>query len=144
MRSAPPIALELRPSRRFELALLAAIVAALAACAYSGLPMALQLAAGVLVLLLGAHAARVQRAQAGLRLAIERDGAAVLRTRGGDDQALRVAAWACRGPLVTLRLAGAGVSRNLFLLPDSADADALRRLRVRLAQLDPPDRVRVG
>jgi len=36
------------------------------------------------------------------------------------------------------------VSRNLFLLPDSADADALRRLRVRLAQLDPPDRVRVG
>ncbi len=144
MRSAAPIALELRRSRRFELALLAVILAALAACAYAGLPLALRVAAGAVVLGLGARAAMAQRAQAGLRLSIERDGAAVLRSPGGGVEALRVDAWACRGPLVTLRLAGAGARRNLFLLPDSADAEGLRRLRVRLAQLDPPDRVRVG
>jgi hypothetical protein len=144
MRSAPPIVLELRASRRFELALALIVLAALAACAGSGLPWLAQLGVAIVVLALGLHAAAAHRAQAGLRLVVDHEGSTILRSRDGTEAALRLSAWACRGPLVTLRLSGAKARRDLFLLPDSADEDALRRLRVRLAQLGPPEREPVG
>ena len=144
MRSAPTIVLELRASRRFEWALAATVLAALAACAVSGLPWAARLAVAGGVLVVGARAAALQRAQAGLRLAIDAEGAVRLRARDGSELALQVQAWACLGPLLTLRLRGTPRSRDLFLLPDSADGDAQRSLRVRLAQLEPPGREPVG
>lgn len=144
MKSAPTIVLELRASRRFELALAAAVLAALVACAVSGLSWGAQLAAACLVLALGARAAATQRAQAGLRLAIDGEGVVVLRSRVGTETVMRLGGWTCLGPLVTLRLSGAKPARDLFLLPDSADAEALRGLRVRLAQLGPPEREPVG
>lgn len=53
------------------------------------------------------------------------------------------------GPLVALDFVAAGRSHRIALWPDSADPDALRRLRIRLARTqrgdgDSPDRRAVG
>ncbi len=124
--------IELKPSRRLGLLLAGMLLLALAAVALAALPGGLQLALGMMVAGLGAWAWR--RARPGGRLRIAADG----RLQCLDD----AAEWRdaeilgdsfVSSALIVLRYRTAGGQvRALTLLPDSAAADDLRRLRVSL------------
>lgn len=144
MRSAPPIVLELRRSRRFELALAAVVVAAVAASFASGLPRPWRAACALAVLALAVPAVRANRRQHGVRLRLGPGGAAHWLGADGGVASLQLRDWTCLGPLVTLRLGDGRLRRDLFLLPDSADAESLRRLRVGLRRLHAPAREPLG
>lgn len=144
MRSAPPIVLELRRSRRFELALAAVVVAAVAASFASGLPPPWRAACALAVLALAVPAVRANRRQHGVRLRLDPGGAAHWLGADGGVASLQLRDWTCLGPLVTLRLGEGRLRRDLFLLPDSADAESLRRLRVGLHRLHAPAQEPLG
>jgi toxin CptA len=136
--SAPPIEVELRPSRRVAAFLSLTHAAALAAAASLALGPELRaaLAATVLtgyivsfrrlVLGIGPGALRRVRWTADGRWQV-RDGA------GHEHEATLVGRPVVSDWLTVLRLRGAdGRERPLLLCADSADAEALRKLRVRL------------
>jgi toxin CptA len=124
--------IELKPSRRLGLLLAGMLLLALAAVTRAALPGSLQLALGMAVLGLSGWGWRRAAPLARLRMAA--DG----RLQYPDDRA----GWcdaAIEGDsfvstaLIVLRYRMAdGHLRTLTLLPDSADADDLRRLRVLL------------
>lgn len=124
--------IELKPSRRLGLLLAGMLLLAVAAVSLAALPGGLQLALGMMVAGLGAWAWR--RAPPGTRLRIAADG----RLQCLDD----AAEWRdaeilgdsfVSTALIVLRYRPAGGQvRALTLLPDSAAADDLRRLRVSL------------
>ena len=124
--------IELKPSRRLGLLLAGMLLLALAAVALAALPGGLQLALGMMVAGLGAWAWR--RACPQDRLRVAADG----RLQCLDD----AAEWRdaeilgdsfVSSALIVLRYRTAGGQvRALTLLPDSAAADDLRRLRVSL------------
>ena len=133
-----PVAIELRRSRWLALLQLTAALPAVAAPMRSGLSLWLQLPlciALLLTLLLslrrqgwcgGRLACRGLRWQNDRWLWIGADGRSLaLRLR-------RAVVWR---QLVVMQFVGAGGGRSLCLLPDSADADALRRLRLCLRNL---------
>jgi hypothetical protein len=136
--SAPPILVEVRRSRQYDIAVAGVTLAALVAVLASGLDVSLAYVVFAGVGLVALRALRLHGAQCGARMALGADGRVGLRLVGdAEARDVRLVDHALVGPLVALRLgAGAGL-RWLFLLPDSADADALRRLRVRLRGLGP-------
>ncbi len=136
--SAPPIVLELRRSRAFDAGLALAVLLALVAVLASALPVSLAWVVIAAIGLIAARALRAHRAQVGLRLGVGTDGQASLRPLDSAEAInCRITDHAMVGPFVTLRLGAGAPLRRLFLLPDSTDPDALRRLRVRLRGLAP-------
>jgi toxin CptA len=124
--------IELKPSRRLGLLLAGMTALALVAIRLAALPGAIQLALGAAVIALGGWGWR--RARPGARLRMAPDG----RLQCLDD----AAEWRdaeilgdsfVSSALIVLRYRTAGGQvRALTLLPDSAAADDLRRLRVSL------------
>ncbi|MDR2219149.1 MAG: hypothetical protein LBE24_01025 [Methylobacillus sp.] len=135
--NAKPVRLDLRPSRRLTWLLGGAVCAACAAIGI--LPISLWVKSGIVLFMLAASAFHIMRdARLALRssilaLEVSASGELSMLTR---EQGWRVAT--VRGdsfvtpPLTVLVLAPEGqrLSRYAVLLPDSADAEALRRLRV--------------
>jgi hypothetical protein len=134
VRSAPALALTVRPSVLLAAAVAATTLAALAAVLGCGVALPLKAPLALVALLLGVRAARQLQSQSGLRLLLQEDGLwRVLSSAdvGDDDQRYRLVEGSALGPLVTLRLvASGGPVQRIVLLPDCADADELRRLRV--------------
>jgi len=123
--------IEFKPSRRLGLLLLGVVTLALVAVGLTALPVALQLTLGVFVIGLAAWGGRPARPVARLRVAADGrlqclDGAMEWR-----DVDVLGDSFVSTG-LIVLRYRTAGRVRTRTLLPDSADADALRRLRVSL------------
>ena len=124
--------IELKPSRRLGLLLLGMAALALLAVYRATLPGALQLALGVAVI--GLSVWKGRRVLPVTRLRIAADGR--LQYLDDTDQWRDVEvlgdSFVSTG-LIVLRVRVADLSvRTLTLLPDSADADDLRRLRVSL------------
>ena len=130
--SAAPLCLEPSPSRRLAGWVLAAHMGAAAAAVATPLP------APVRGLLLAAAALSLVRAWPALarsvRVTWDREGRWWWEEAGRcREVALRPDSY-CRPARVVLRFQAEGWRSALVLLPDSLDAEALRRLRVRLLQ----------
>ena len=121
--------IELKPSRRLGLLLVGMLLLALAAVMLAALPGPLQLTLGMAVAGLVGWGWRQARPLARLRIAA--DG----RLQSLDDEwcdAEILGDSFASTALIVLRYRMAGKVRTLTLLPDSAAADDLRRLRVSL------------
>ncbi|MCL5059579.1 MAG: hypothetical protein M1449_03090 [Candidatus Thermoplasmatota archaeon] len=124
--------IELKPSRRLGLLLLGMTALALVAIHLAALPGTIRLALGMVVTGLGVWGRRRASPPASLRIAADGrlqclDGTAEWRDAEVEDDSFVATA------LIVLRYRMAGQHvRTLTLLPDSADADDLRRLRVSL------------
>ncbi|MBU1264720.1 MAG: hypothetical protein B7X82_06000 [Hydrogenophilales bacterium 17-64-65] len=121
--------IELKPSRRLGLLLAGMLLLALAAVMLAALPGPLQLTLGMAVAGLVGWGWRQARPLARLRIAA--DG----RLQSLDDEwcdAEILGDSFASTALIVLRYRMAGKVRTLTLLPDSAAADDLRRLRVSL------------
>jgi toxin CptA len=138
MTSAPAIGFEYAPSRWLRCCLI--VVAALAALAVilSGLPIGLKLAAVAVVAL--ATWQSLQRA-AGSPLAAAgwaAEGGWTLRTADHEDIAATLASFRVLGGFILLRLRTVERGMQVLLLaPDNSDPDIRRRLRMRLATVQP-------
>lgn len=138
MTSAPAIGFEYRPSRRLQRSLIAVAALALLALALCGLAgwLKLLLAAGVL----GATWFSIRRLTASPVQAAgwSPDAGWTLHLHPHQDVPATLASFRALGSLVLLRLrtADRGV-QVLLLAPDNSDADIRRRLRMRLATLQP-------
>ena len=136
MTSAPAIGFDYRPSR-WPVRLLAIVLAlALSAIASSGAPwwLKLLLAAGSLALATHAvrHASRTEIA--GVGLAGENW---TLYAANRSEVPARLASCRVLRTCILLRLKAAGRVHVLLLAPDNSDADLRRRLRMRLAAMEP-------
>ena len=138
MTSAPAIGFEYRPSRRLQQSLIAVAALALLALALCGLAgwLKLLLAAGAL----GATWLSIRRLAASPVRAAgwSIDAGWTLHLHPQQDVPATLASFRALGSLVLLRLrtADRGV-QVLLLAPDNSDADIRRRLRMRLATLQP-------
>lgn len=136
--SAPPIAIELRRSRRLAGFLFVSHALALGAAAYAHLPAvaAAAIAATVLTsfILNFRRLCQLEGRRAVRRLEWTADGRWRLTDGTGAEHDATLEPEPTVAPeLVVLRLRGAdGVTRTVLLLADSADPDQVRRLRSRL------------
>jgi toxin CptA len=124
--------IELKPSRRLGLLLAGMATLALAAVWLAGLPMPARMALGLATLGLTGWGWRRASRRECLRIAA--DGALQARDEARAWRDVEVLGDSFVSPLLIVlryRLAG-GPVRALTLLPDSADADSLRRLRASL------------
>ena len=124
--------IEIRPSRLLGMLYLGMSVLALTAIAYAAIPVALQGLLGLGVV--GASMARWRRKRGAERLRVDSDGMLQCQDEQGAWRDMQVQGetlvtlW-----LIVLRYRTVGTRRTtLVLLPDSASADDLRRLRVSL------------
>jgi toxin CptA len=138
MTSAPAIGFEYAPSRLLRRCLLAVAVLAALAVILSGLPVGLKLALVAAVALATwqnlQRAARSPLAAAGWAA----EGGWTLRTTDHEDVAATLASFRVLGGFILLRLQT--VERGvqvLLLAPDNSDPDIRRRLRMRLATVQP-------
>ena len=124
--------IELKPSRRLGWMLAGMAALALLAVGLAALPAGWQLALGAGVIGLAVGSAR--RAAPVTRLRIDADGGLQCQDAAGEWQAMAVLGDSFVSPaLIVLRYRdGDGPVRTRTLLPDSAAADELRRLRVSL------------
>ena len=125
--------IELKPSRWLGLLLLGMAALALAAIALAALPATIRLVLAVGVI--GLVAWRWRRARSACDLRIKGDGRLQCRDGQGEWRDIEVLGdTLVSTALVVLRyrIAASDGVRSLVLLPDSADADDLRRLRVSL------------
>ena len=123
--------IELKPSRRLGLLLLGVVTLALVAVGLTALPVALQLTLGVFVIGLAAWGGRPARPAARLRVAADGRLQCLDDAMEWRDVDVLGDSFVSTG-LIVLRYRIAGRVRTRTLLSDSADADALRRLRVSL------------
>jgi len=123
--------IELKPSRRLGLLLLGMAALVLVAVGLAALPVAVRLTLGVIVIGLAAWGGR--RACPAARLRVAADGQLQCLDDAMEWRDVEVLgdSFVSTG-LIVLRYRMAGKARTLTLLPDSADTDALRRLRVSL------------
>ncbi len=132
------LAVEPRPSRWLTLLQLAAALLALIAIARSGVAWPLRGAlAAVLIWMVWSSLRRQGRfgGRAPCRRLSWRDGRWLWVGADGRSTALRLRRAVVWRHLVVMHFAGPGGPRSLCLLPDSLDADALRRLRLCLRHL---------
>ena len=124
--------IELKPSRWLGLLLLGMAVLALVAIGRAALPVPVQLTLGVAVIGLAAWGGLRARLGTGLRLAA--DGRLQCRddTMEWRDAEVLGDSFVSTGLIVLRYRPAGGPVRTLTLLPDSAAADGLRRLRVSL------------
>ncbi|MHB1187708.1 protein YgfX [Thiobacillus sp.] len=124
--------IELKPSRRLGLLLLGMAVLALSAIGFAALPVALKLTLGAAVIGLTAWGWRRARPGAGLRIAADGRLQCLDDMSEWRDADVLGDSFVSTG-LTVLRYRTAGTPvRTLTLMPDSADSDGLRRLRVSL------------
>ena len=124
--------IELKPSRRLGLLLLGMTALALVAIHLAAVPGAIRMALGVAAIGLGVWGWRQARRTEALRVAA--DGRLQCLDDAGEWRDAEVLGDSLVSPaLIVLRYRVADKrARSLALLPDSADADDLRRLRVSL------------
>ncbi|MEI7038011.1 protein YgfX [Fulvimonas yonginensis] len=136
MTSAPAIGFDYRPSRLPSTLLAAVAVLALASIALSGAPWGLKTGLAIVVLASVARALRTlsRSGIAGVGLAGENW---TLYRAGQAEIPATLASFRILGTCVLLRLRTAEGVAVLLLAPDNADADVRRRLRMRLAALQP-------
>jgi len=123
--------IELKPSRRLGLLLRGMAALALLAVGLAALPVPVRLTLGVIVIGLAVWGER--RSRPGARLRVAADGRLQCLDEAMEwrDAAVLGDSFVSTG-LIVLRYRMAGKVRTLTLLPDSAEAEDLRRLRVSL------------
>ena len=123
--------IELKSSRRLGLLLRGMAALALLAVGLAALPVPVRLTLGVIVIGLAVWGER--RSRPGARLRVAADGRLQCLDEAMEwrDAAVLGDSFVSTG-LIVLRYRMAGKVRTLALLPDSAEAEALRRLRVSL------------
>ncbi len=142
MTSAPAIGFEYRPSRSLRRMLFLIAVLALLALALSALPAGLKWLLAAAVVLAATHS--VQRLAAGSIIAAgwSADGAWTLHMADREDIPATLASFRILGAFVLLRLLTTERGAQVLLLaPDNSDADIRRRLRMRLATIQPGEAV---
>jgi len=123
--------IELKPSRRLGLLLLGMTALALVAVGLAALPVPVRLTLGVIVIGLAVWGERRSRPGAGLRVAADGRLQCLDDAMEWRDAEVLGDSFVSTGVIV-LRHRLAGKVRTLTLLPDSAEAEDLRRLRVSL------------
>ncbi|MEO7050709.1 MAG: protein YgfX [Rhodanobacter sp.] len=138
MTSAPAIGFDYSPSRLLQRALL--LVAALAALAtmLCALPLSLRLLLVILVGLLAWNARRRLAAPAVVAAGWSDGSDWTLRMTDHEDVPAQLASFRVLGAFILLRLRSARQGTCVLLLaPDNSDVDIRRRLRMRLATMQP-------
>jgi toxin CptA len=135
MRSAPAIVFDYRASRWLAVALAAVTILAFGAVLVSGLRATATIVAALLVAAVAARGFATLRDGQPARCAWLEGGDWRVRKGDGDERAAALVSAQVLGPVIVivLRLQPERGSLALVLLPDNADADLRRRLRVRLA-----------
>ncbi len=134
MPSAPSITFEVRPSRLLATGVVLMALLAVVAVALSRLTWPVKLGAGTLVVLYAWHALRRLHRQPLAAAGWHGDDTWTLHLADDSQAQGHLCSGRVLGPLIVLRLAwGQGDSTALALLPDNADADTRRRLRMRLS-----------
>jgi len=138
MTSAPAIGFEYAPSRLLRRCLMVVAVLAALAVALSGLPVGLKLALIAVVAMATwrnlRRATRSPLAAAGW----DAEGGWTLRTADHEDIAATLVTFRVLGGFILLRLRTAERGMQVLLLaPDNSDRDIRRRLRMRLATVQP-------
>jgi len=123
--------IELKPSRRLGLLLLCMVVLALAAIGLAAMTAAVQLAMGAVVTGLAAQGWRRAHRATSLRIAADGRLQCLDDTAEWCDIEVLGDSFVSTG-LIVLRYRTAGQVQTLTLMPDSASADDLRRIRVSL------------
>lgn len=138
MTSAPAIGFEYRPSRRFAQGLAAIALLGGLSVALCALPWWLKGLLLAAVLLATAGAIRKLLGSPVTATGWSADSGWVVHLRSHEDVAATLASFRVLGTWVLLRLVTAEHGIHvLLLLPDNSDVDIRRRLRMRLATLQP-------
>ncbi len=138
MTSAPAIGFEYRPSRQLQRSLIAVAALAVLALALCGLAGWLKLLLAVGVLGASWRSIRQQKASPVQAAGWSADAGWTLHLRPHQDVPATLTSFRALGSLVLLRLRTADQGVQVLLLaPDNSDADIRRRLRMRLATLQP-------
>jgi toxin CptA len=142
MTSAPAIGFEYRPSRLLPRALIAVAMLAALAVMLSALDLWLKLLLLLTVLAATWRAIRRFAANPIAAAGWSADNAWTLRLLDHEDVPATLASFRVLGALVWLRLQTAERGAQVLLLaPDNSDADIRRRLRMRLATMQPDEAV---
>jgi len=138
MTSAPAIGFEYRPSRLLRRGLIAVATVAVLAVALSGLALWLKLPLGAAVVLATWQSVRRLAAVPVAAAGWSADNDWTLRLKDHEDVRATLASFRVFGIFILLRLqtVDRGV-QVLLLAPDNSDADIRRRLRMRLATMQP-------
>ena len=138
MTSAPAIGFEYRPSRLLRRALILVASLALLATALSALPAWLWLLLATVVLLATRHSVRHLATRPVVAAGWNTGNLWTLRLTAHEDVPAALISFRVLGAFMLLRLRTAehGV-QVLLLAPDNSDADIRRRLRMRLATIQP-------
>jgi toxin CptA len=140
MTSAPAIGFEYRPSRLLPRALIGVAMLAALAVMLSALQLWLKPLLLLLVLVATWRAIRRLAASPIAAAGWSADNAWTLRLLDHDDVPATLASFRVLGALVWLRLQTAERGAQVLLLaPDNSDADIRRRLRMRLATMQPDE-----
>jgi toxin CptA len=138
MTSAPAIGFEYRPSRLLRRALILLAVLALLSVLLSAVPVWLKLLLALLVSMATWRALRRLAADPVAAAGWSADAAWTLHLHDDEDVPATLASFRVLGAFVLLRLQTAEQgARVLLLAPDNSDADIRRRLRMRLATMQP-------
>ncbi|RCS30920.1 hypothetical protein DEO45_03980 [Rhodanobacter denitrificans] len=143
MTSAPAIGFEYRPSRWLRRVLLLVAALAVLAVALSALPVLLKLLLAAFALLATWRTLRRLAADPVTAAGWGADDIWTLRLRNHEDVPATLASFRVYGVffvLLRLRTAERG-AQALLLVPDNSDADIRRRLRMRLATVQPGEAV---
>jgi toxin CptA len=140
MTSAPAIGFEYRPSRLLLRALVVVAMLAVLAVMLSALPLWLKPLLLVVVLAATWRAIRQLAANPIAAAGWSADNAWTLRLLDHEDVPATLASFRVLGALIWLRLQTAERGAQVLLLaPDNSDADIRRRLRMRLAAMQPDE-----
>jgi toxin CptA len=140
MTSAPAIGFEYRPSRLLPRALIGVAMLAALAVMLSALQLWLKLVLLLVVLAATWRAIRWLAANPIAAAGWSADNAWTLRLLDHEDVPATLASFRVLGALVWLRLQTAERGAQVLLLaPDNSDADIRRRLRMRLATMQPDE-----
>ena len=142
MTSAPAIGFEYRPSRLLPRALIVVAALAVLAVASCALESWLKLLLVVAVLVATWHTVRRLAANPIAAAGWSADNAWTLRLLDHEDVPATLASFRVLGAFVLLRLQTAERGAQIVLLaPDNSDADIRRRVRMRLATMQPDEAV---
>ncbi|MFB9068989.1 protein YgfX [Pseudofulvimonas gallinarii] len=134
MPSAPSIRIEHRPSRWQRALTLTLVVAAGVALAFARWPMAGRILALLIYAACVALVVRRVRQASWSAVSWSADGSWRIACDDGKERPATLQESRLFGPLIALRLRVGDAVLRVLLWPDSADADDLRRLRIRLGR----------
>jgi toxin CptA len=138
MTSAPAIGFEYRPSPGYRVVLIAVAALAMLALSLSALSWWIAMPLSLVVLMAAAHTARRIARSPIAAAGWGADDSWTLHLSSHEDVPATLASFRVLGALVLLRFKTARHgTHTLLLAPDNSDADIRRRLRMRLATLQP-------